>query len=187
MQQVLWLPISDVGLTPPAWVPRLSTVQCPFWVGSVWLTHLPNQGFIQGSKGGAIYPDPFPSGRPGDLMKKVPPTNPPYPSFILPPHQQNRYFSLSCGLICLGMTQLITLSTFTQTDCSQGDVYKNSLKMTKSKNTSNSWINSFNYTVYRNFLVSTTVTISSKVCAPTICSDSQRWGISQGSMYTPLF
>ena len=36
------------------------------------------------------------------------------------------------------------------------------IKTTRSNNTSNSWINSFNYTVYWNFLVSTTVTISSK-------------------------
>ena len=26
-----------------------------------------------------------------------------------------------------------------------------------------------------------------KVCIPTICDDSQKWGISQGSIYTPLF
>ena len=39
------------------------------------------------------------------------------------------------------------------------------IKTTRSNNTSNSWINGFNYTVYQNFLVSTTVTISSKyVC-----------------------
>ena len=54
VQQVLWLPISDVRLTPLAWAPRLSTVQCPFWVRSIQLIHLPNQGFVQGSKGGAI-------------------------------------------------------------------------------------------------------------------------------------
>ena len=26
-----------------------------------------------------------------------------------------------------------------------------------------------------------------KVCVPTICNDNQKWGISQGSIYTPLF
>ena len=39
------------------------------------------------------------------------------------------------------------------------------IKATRSNNISSSWINGFNYTVYWNFLVSTTVTISSKyVC-----------------------
>ena len=30
-----WLSINNFGLTLPAWVPRLLTVQCPFWIGSV--------------------------------------------------------------------------------------------------------------------------------------------------------
>ena len=60
-----------------------STVSLLGW--AVQLTHLPNQGFVQGSKGSAILQDPLPSRRPEDLMKKVPPANPPYASFILPP------------------------------------------------------------------------------------------------------
>ena len=61
-------------------------------------------------------------------MNKVSLSNPPNPSFILLPHQQDSYFHFSCGLICLGTTQLIMLSTLTQTDYSKGSVYKNSLK-----------------------------------------------------------
>ena len=100
VQPVFWLPNSDVRLTLPAWVPKLSMVQCPFWIGSVQLTHLPNHEFIQGSKGGAIQPDPLPSGRPGDLTKKVLLTSPPNPSFILQPCRQDNYFHSSCDLNC---------------------------------------------------------------------------------------
>ena len=82
---VFWLPNSDVRLTLLAWVPKLSMVLCPFLIGSVQLTHMPNQGFIQGSEGGAIQSDPLPSKRPGDLMKKALLTSLPNPSFILQP------------------------------------------------------------------------------------------------------
>ena len=92
------------GLTPPAWVPKLSMVLCPFWIRSVSLIHLPNQGFIQGSKGSAIQPDPLPSRRPEDSMKKVLLASLPNPSLILQPHQQDIYFHSSCDLNCLGTT-----------------------------------------------------------------------------------
>ena len=93
-------------------------ILCHFWIRSVQLTHLPDQEFIQGSKGRAIQPDPLPSRRPEDLMKKVLPTSPPNPSFILQPHQQDSYFYSSCDQDCLRKMLLITSSTLTQTDYS---------------------------------------------------------------------
>ena len=97
---VFWLPNSDVRCTSLAWVPKLSMVLCLFWIGSVQLTHLPNQEFIQGSEGGAIQLGPLSYERPGDSMKKVLLASPPNPSFILQPHQQDSYFHSSCDLNC---------------------------------------------------------------------------------------
>ena len=80
---VFWLPNGDVGLSLPAWAPKLSTILCCLWIRYVQLTHLPDQEFIQGSKGEVIQPDPRPSRRTEDSMKKVLPTSLPNPSFIL--------------------------------------------------------------------------------------------------------
>ena len=68
---VFWLPISNIRLTLLAWMPKLSMILCHFWIRFVQLTHLPNQEFIQRSKGGAIQLYPLPSGRPRDLMEKA--------------------------------------------------------------------------------------------------------------------
>ena len=128
MQLVFWLPNSDVGLTPVAWVPKLSMVLCPFWIRSVQLTHLPNQEFIQGSEGSAIQLDPLPSKRPGDSTKKALFASLPNPSFILQPHQQDSYFHSSCDLNCSRIMQLVMSDTSTQTDYSPGSVHKSSSK-----------------------------------------------------------
>ena len=84
--------VSDVRLSPLAWAPKLSKILCCLWIRPVQLTYLPNQEFTQGSKGGAIQPDPLPSRRPEGLMKEVLPASPLNPFFILQPHQQTAIF-----------------------------------------------------------------------------------------------
>ena len=95
MQPVFWLPNSDVGLSLPAWASKLSVIMCCIWIRLFQLTCLPDQEFSQGSKGGAIQPDPLPPRRPEDLMKKALLASPPNPSFILQPHQQTAIFILT--------------------------------------------------------------------------------------------
>ena len=112
---VFWLPNNDVRLSLPAWMPKLSMILCCFWIRSVQLTHLPNQEFTQGSKGGAIQLDPLPSRRPEDSMKKVLPTKSIFYYLASPTRQ---LFYSSCDQDCLRKMLLITSSTLTQTDYS---------------------------------------------------------------------
>ena len=108
VQLVFWLPNSDVGLSLAAWAPKLSKILCCLWIRSVQLTYLPNQEFTQGSKGGAIQPDPLPSRRPEGLMKKVLATSTPNPFFYHPASLTNSYFYSSCDQDCLRKMLLIT-------------------------------------------------------------------------------
>ena len=65
------------------------------------------KGSYKGVKVVLFNQTPFPWGRPEDSTKKAPPTN-----------QQNSYFLLRCGQICLRTMWLIMLSTLTWIDCS---------------------------------------------------------------------
>ena len=83
VQPVFWLPNNDVGLSPLAWMPKLSKISSCIWIRHIHLTYPLNQEFLQRSKGRDIQLDPLPPEGQKVAMKVALPASLPNPSFVL--------------------------------------------------------------------------------------------------------